>query len=80
MQSLTGFTCPNGSFSCLQSNGSGWIIVNTNQTASGTADHCYMRNGGCSANQNSLDANWQNGSANWELNANLNWLEGFTGH
>jgi hypothetical protein len=80
MQSLTGFTCASGSFSCLQSNGSGWIIVNKNQPASGVADHCYMRNGGCTASQNSLDPNWQNGSDNWELNANLNWLQGFTSH
>ena len=80
MQSLTGFTCPTGSFTCLQSNGSGWIIVQNGQTKSGTADHCYMRNGGCNTSQNSLDANWQNGSDNWEINANLNWLSGFVTH
>jgi hypothetical protein len=39
-----------------------------------------MRDGGCSASQNSLDSGWENGSANWELNANLNWLEEFTSH
>jgi hypothetical protein len=80
MQSLTGFTCPAGSFTCLQSNGSGWIIVQNGETQSGIADHCYMRDGGCVASQNSLDPGWESGDANWELNANLDWLTGFTGH
>lgn len=80
MQSLTGFTCASGSTSCLQSNGSGWIIVQDNQVQDGQADHCYMRNGGCFASQNTLDSGWQSGTSNWELNANLNWLEGFTSH
>jgi hypothetical protein len=81
MQSLTGFTCASGATSCLQSNGSGWIIVQDNQVQDGTADHCYMRaSGGCNGSQNSLDSGWQNGTANWELNANLDWLKGFTSH
>lgn len=81
MQSLTGFTCASGATSCLQSNGSGWIIVQDNQVQDGTADHCYMRaSGGCFGSQNSLDSGWQNGSNNWELGANLNWLTGFTSH
>jgi hypothetical protein len=81
MQSLTGFTCPSGSTSCLQSNGSGWIIVQDNQVSDGSADHCYMRVGACGTNnQNTLDAGWQTGTSNWELNANLNWLQGFTSH
>jgi hypothetical protein len=80
MQSLTGFTCPAGSFTCLQSNGSGWIIVENSETQSGIADHCYMRDGGCVASQNSLDPGWESGEANWELDANLDWLTGFTAH
>jgi hypothetical protein len=80
MQSLTGFTCASGATSCLQSNGSGWIIVQNAQTEANDADHCYMRDGGCLASQNSLDTGWENGSDNWELNANLNWLQGFTSH
>jgi hypothetical protein len=81
MQSLTGFTCPSGATSCLQSNGSGWIIVQGNQVQDGSADHCYMRaSGDCNGSQNSLDSGWQNGTSNWELNANLDWLTGFTGH
>jgi len=81
MQSLTGFTCASGATSCLQSNGSGWIIVQNNQVQDGSADHCYMRaSGDCNGSQNSLDSGWQNGTANWELNANLDWLKGFTSH
>lgn len=78
MQSLTGFTCASGSTSCLQSNGSGWIIVQDAQTQADDADHCYMRDGGCFASQNSLDSGWKSGSSNWELNANLKWLTQFT--
>lgn len=81
MQSLTGFICASGSTSCLQGNGSGWIIVQDSQVSDGQADHCYMRVGGCTFNnQNSLDSGWQNGTNNWELNANLDWLTGFTSH
>jgi hypothetical protein len=80
MQSLTGFTCASGSTSCLQSNGSGWVIVQNSQTQANDADHCYMRDGGCNASQNSLDTGWENGTSSWELNANLNWLETFTSH
>jgi hypothetical protein len=78
MQSLTGFDCASGATSCLQGNGSGWIIVQDNQTEAGIADHCYMRDGGCSASENSLDSGWQSGSENWELEANLQWLTQFT--
>jgi hypothetical protein len=78
LQALTGFTCPAGSFTCLQGNGSGWIIVQNAETQSNNADHCYMRDGGCLQSQNSLDPGWENGRSNWELNANLNWLTGFT--
>jgi hypothetical protein len=77
MQSLTGFTCSSGSTSCLQSNGSGWIIVQNSETQADDADHCYMRDGGCYASQNSLDSGWKSGSSNWELNANLQWLTQF---
>jgi hypothetical protein len=77
MQNLTGLDCASGSFTCLQSNGSGWIIVQNSQTKADDADHCYMRDGGCMASQNSLDTGWENGTSNWELNANLDWLAGF---
>jgi len=81
LQTLTGFNCGSTAFSCLQSNGSGWYRVRGNQVQDGTADHCYMRaSGGCSGSQNSNDAGWANGADVWELNANLDWLSGFTQH
>ncbi len=77
---LTGLSCGSSAFNCLQSNGSGWYIVQNAQVADGSADHCYMRNGGnnCSASQNSLDPGWQSGTDVWELGANLDWLKTFT--
>jgi hypothetical protein len=78
MLSLTGLSCGTAT-SCLQSNGSGWIIVTNAQTGDGSADHCYMRQtGDCGGSQNSLDAGWQNGAASWGLGANLAWLQSFT--
>lgn len=82
LQTLTGFNCGTSATSCLQSNGSGWIIVQNNQVADGSADHCFMRTSGnlCSASQNSLDSGWKTGTANWELNASLDFLNRFVTH
>jgi hypothetical protein len=78
-QTLTGLSCGTSAFECLQSNGSGWIIVQNAQIGDRSADHCYMRRtGDCSGSQTSLDQNWQTGADAWELNANLDWLTGFT--
>jgi hypothetical protein len=78
---LTGLSCGSTAFSCLQSNGSGWIITQNAQVGDGSADHCYMRRtGDCGGSASSLDAGWQTGTASWELNANLDWLTGFTQH
>lgn len=76
-QTLTGDNCGTSATSCLQSNGSGWIIVLNGQVQSGNADHCYMRSNGCFSSQTTNDPGWLNGTAPWELNANLNWLAGF---
>jgi hypothetical protein len=78
-QGVTGLNCGSTATSCLQSNGSGWILVLNNQVQDGSADHCYMRQGGC-VNTNNLDPGWQNGADPWELNANLDWLTQFTAH
>jgi hypothetical protein len=76
---LTGLSCGTSGFNCLQSNGSGWFIVQNAQVGDGSADHCYMRQSGdCSGSQNSLDQNWQTGADVWELNANLDFLTSFT--
>ena len=78
-QTLTGLSCGSTATNCLQSNGSGWLIVQNAQVGDGSADHCYMRRtGDCGGSQNSLDAGWQTGTANWELGANLAWLQTFT--
>ena len=82
LQTLTGLSCGANATSCLQSNGSGWIIVQNGQVADGSADHCFMRTSGtlCSASQNTLDANWKSGTDNWALGASLTWLDGFVTH
>jgi hypothetical protein len=77
LQTLTGENCGSSATSCLQSNGSGWIIVLHDQVRSGNADHCYMRTNGCLSSETTNDPGWLNGTAPWELNANLNWLAGF---
>lgn len=79
LQNVTGLNCKTGSYSCMNSNNSGWIIVKNRQVADGSADHCYMRaSGDCLGNQNSLDQGWQTGTANWEMDPNLQWLTNFT--
>ncbi|HEX7842554.1 MAG TPA: hypothetical protein VF469_34005 [Kofleriaceae bacterium] len=78
---LTGLSCGSTATNCLQSNGSGWYIVQNAQVGDGSADHCYMRKtGDCSGSQNSLDTGWQTGTDPWEMNANLDWLNGFVTH
>lgn len=77
LQTLTGENCGSSATSCLQSNGSGWIIVLNGQIQSGDADHCYMRTNGCLSSERTNDPGWLNGAVAWELNANLNWLAGF---
>ncbi|MGE5452666.1 MAG: hypothetical protein ACM3VZ_12605 [Acidobacteriota bacterium] len=79
LQNVTGQNCGAGSYSCTSSNGSGWIIVKNSQVKDGSADHCFMRaSGDCFGSQGSLDSGWQSGTANWELDANLQWLTNFT--
>ena len=81
MLTLTGLSCGSTATSCLQSNGSGWLMVLNGQVGDGSADHCYMRSSGdCGGSQSSLDAGWQTGTAAWELNANLDWLNTFVTH
>ena len=77
LQELTGRSCTTPS--CLAADGSGWYIVKHAEVSDGTADHCYMRaTGGCSGSQNSLDQKWLNGTYNWSVDPNLQWLTGFT--
>jgi hypothetical protein len=76
LQELTGQTCTSTSTSCFRSNGSGWYLVKHAEASDGNADHCYMRHGGCVANQ--LDQKWLAGTYGWSLDTNLQWLTQFT--
>lgn len=79
LQNVTGLKCAAGSYACMNSNNSGWMIVKNSQVTDGSADHCYMRaSGDCLGTQNSLDTNWNNGTANWSKDPNLQWLTNFT--
>jgi hypothetical protein len=77
-QSVTGKSCGTGAYQCLNTNGSGWIMIKGSQVGDGSADHCYQRAlGGCLSSENLLDSAWRNGADNWGLKANLTWLAGF---
>lgn len=77
MQELTGLNCGSTATACANANGSGWKLVVGSEVKDGTADHCYMYEGGCTAGSR-LDPNWTSGTAEWTLNYNLDWLSGFT--
>jgi hypothetical protein len=77
LEELTGLSCAYNPSSCFRTNKSGWYIVKHSEVADGNADHCYMRQGGCVITNN-LDPQWLSGTAEWSLDANLQWLTGFT--
>ena len=75
-RAVTGKNCGATAFSCLNSNGSGWIIVRNTQVKDKSADHCYQRaSKDCFGSQNVLDAKWKSGTESWALPSNLNWLK-----
>lgn len=76
LQQLTGLTCTSTSTACFRSNDSGWYVVKNAEASDGVADHCYMRQGGCTGG--SLDQKWLNGTYGWSLDPNLAWLARFT--
>lgn len=78
LQELTGLTCTSTSTSCFNSNSSGWYIVQNAEVSDGTADHCYMRQGGCTISENTLDQKWLAGTYTWSMKTNLQWLTNFT--
>ena len=78
LQELTGLACTSTSTSCTRSNDSGWYIVKHAEASDGNADHCYMRQGGCLASQNTLDQKWLAGTYSWSIDSNLQWLTNFT--
>ena len=77
-RAVTGKDCGGSAFSCLNSNGSGWIMLRNALVRDKSADHCYQRaSKDCFGSQNVLDATWKTGSASWTLPSNLNWLKTF---
>ena len=75
---VTGKRCDSFAYSCLNPNGSGWVMVRNSQVRDRSADHCFQRaSGDCDGNQDVLDANWKSGRASWTWPANLNWLKTF---
>ncbi|WOB08250.1 hypothetical protein [Piscinibacter gummiphilus] len=74
-QAITGLSCGSSALSCFRSNGSGWYIVKGAEVEDGSADHCYMLVGGCTAR--TLDNGFKTGSAAWQMDANQNWLKSF---
>jgi hypothetical protein len=76
-ESVAGNSCGATAYECLRANGSGWIMIRDSAVSDLSADHCYQRVGGCTGLQSTTDNGWRNGTANWGLKANLNWLAAF---
>lgn len=77
-QAVSGKKCAANASVCLNSNGSGWLMVRNAQVRDKSADHCYQRaTKDCLGDQNALDTNWRSSGANWALPANLKWLKSF---
>jgi hypothetical protein len=75
---VTGKSCGSSAYECLNSDGSGWMMIKGSQVSDGSADHCYQRLlGDCIGSANSIDSVWKTGSGKWALTANLNWLAQF---
>lgn len=74
--SISGTVCEGDATDCLQSDGSGWYIIQNFETASGTAPHCYAySNANCHSGL--WDNNYQNDPAmqrTWSFQSNLQWL------
>jgi hypothetical protein len=78
---MTGYTCTG--LNCLQTDGSGWVLIPDNEVNDGNADHCFMRkSGGCVGGQTAAnnDTQWLSGTKAWALPASLAWLDSFVTH
>lgn len=76
---VTGIKCT-GATQCLQSNGSGWVVVKDYQVNDLYADHCFMGLGTYGAQCTgvlAVDTNYQYGSGAWALPATTTWLKSF---
>lgn len=77
---VTGKSCTTGATSCLNSNGSGWLVVRSTEVSDLDADHCFMGYGGVVGVQCSgalVDPIYQYGSSAWALPATTAWLKTF---
>ena len=78
---VTGIKCSGLSpTQCLQSNGSGWVVVKDYQVNDLYADHCFMGLGTYGAQCTgvlAVDTNYKYGSGAWALPATTNWLKSF---
>ena len=72
-EAITGQICSNGTYNCMNSDGSGWYILLNSQPASGKAIHCYAyQNANCSIQ--GFDDQYSSSTSPWSLTSNLNWL------
>ena len=72
-------TCGASAYSCLNTNGSGWLMVRNAEVSDRSADHCFYRKSkDCNGSQNILDARWKSGRKPWALPASLDWLKSYT--
>eukprot|EP01084_Bolivina_argentea_P300567 518305_1 len=70
---LTGYECAN-QLQCMMEDGSGWYIIQPDETAAGAARHCYMfLNSEC---QDAFDPNYypQCPLCDWSMQADFGWL------
>lgn len=75
---VTAKSCASSAYSCLNANGSGWLMVRNNEVTDKSADHCYQRKSNdCFGSESIVDPKWQTGRASWALPANMNWLKTF---
>jgi dienelactone hydrolase len=76
LEETTGYSCGSSAMSCTQSNGSGWWLVTSAETADGEDDHCfYYGPGFCGSLP--FDANFEDGTYWWSLEPSLDWLSTF---
>jgi hypothetical protein len=75
---ITGYQCSSPSVQCLQTDGSGWYIVQATETGSGTAEHCYAYlDSECVDDLAEFDSEYYQGcqlTCEWSFESNLQWL------
>ncbi|MGE0861684.1 MAG: hypothetical protein AB7P42_21395, partial [Gammaproteobacteria bacterium] len=67
---IAGKACGATAYSCLNANGSGWLMIRNAEVSDRSADHCFYRKArDCNGSQNILDAKWKSGRKPWALPA-----------